>query len=71
MELANLNIKRIPKPFHRFLTFDGDVLQERWEACNGCEFLTEKYKCLKCGCAMRLKTRIAGMKCPIGKWDKV
>ena len=71
MELANLNIKRIPKLFHRFLTFDGDVLQERWDACNGCEFLTEKYKCKKCGCFMKLKTRIAKMKCPVGKWDKV
>tara|TARA_Y100000310_G_scaffold281980_1_gene302879 strand:+ start:869 stop:1090 length:222 start_codon:yes stop_codon:yes gene_type:complete len=71
LELDDLNIDRIPKFVHRFLTFDGDVLQGRWDACNGCEFLTDKYRCKKCGCPMRLKTRVAGMKCPIGKWDKI
>ena len=71
MELADLNIQKIPKPLRRFLTFDEKVLQERWEACGGCEFLTEKHRCKKCGCFMKLKTRIAKMKCPVGKWDKV
>ena len=40
--LADFDIRRVPKTLHRFLTFDGEVLQERWDACNGCEFLTEK-----------------------------
>ena len=71
LALADFDIRRVPKPLHGLLTFDGEVLQERWDACNGCEFLTEKLRCKKCGCFMRLKTRIARMKCPMGKWDKI
>lgn len=70
LALADFDIRKVPKPLHGFLTFDGEVLQERWDACNDCEFLTEKLRCKKCGCFMRLKTRVAKMKCPIGKWSK-
>ena len=70
LALADFDIRKVPKPLYRLLTFDGEVLQERWDACNGCEFLTEKLRCKKCGCFMRLKTRVAKMKCPIDKWSK-
>ena len=71
LELANFNVNKIPKALHKYLVFDDSILQERWSACMGCEFLTEKYKCKKCGCWMRIKSRVARMKCPINKWGRV
>ena len=68
--LADFNLNKVPKVFHKYLLFDKDALQERWDACAKCEFLTEKLKCQKCGCFMRIKSRVAKMKCPIGKWDR-
>ena len=49
---------------------DQEVIKKRWDICKGCEFLTEKDKCLKCGCFMKVKTRVATVACPIGKWEK-
>ena len=71
MALCDFEIKNVPKIFHRFLIDDAKVLKERWDACNSCEFLTKKLKCEKCGCFMRLKTRIGRMKCPLDKWSSV
>ena len=68
MALADLNIQKIPKILHKFLIFEEEVLQERWDACNSCEFLTKNYICSKCSCFMRLKSRVKNMKCPIDKW---
>ena len=71
MELANFNVNKIPKILHKHLIFDDRILQERWNACMGCEFLTEKLKCKKCGCWMRIKSRVSRMKCPINKWGRI
>ena len=49
---------------------DQDIIDKRWDICMGCEFLTEKNKCEKCGCFMKVKTRVATASCPIGKWEK-
>ena len=49
---------------------DQDIIDKRLDICNGCEFLTEKNKCEKCGCFMKVKTRVATARCPIGKWEK-
>ena len=49
---------------------DQDVIDKRLATCNDCEFLTEKSRCEKCGCFMKVKARIATVACPIGKWDK-
>ena len=49
---------------------DQDIIDKRWDICKGCEFLTDNDKCQKCGCFMKVKTRIATVACPIGKWDK-
>ena len=70
LELADFDMRKIPRVFHRLLTFNEEVLQGRWDECAKCEFLTEKLKCQKCGCFMRIKSRVAKMKCPIGKWDR-
>ena len=49
---------------------DQDIIDKRWDICKGCEFLTEKNRWEKCGCFMKVKTRVATASCPIGKWEK-
>jgi hypothetical protein len=42
----------------------------RLAICKECEHYFERTgTCKKCGCFMKIKSRIPGMKCPIGKWD--
>jgi hypothetical protein len=41
---------------------------DRFAICQKCPFLTNKNRCQKCGCFMKVKTRVALAKCPIGKW---
>ena len=48
---------------------DQDIIDKRWDICKGCEFLNND-KCDKCGCFMKVKTRVATARCPIGKWEK-
>jgi hypothetical protein len=41
----------------------------RLEICSKCEFFRTTTKtCSKCGCFMKLKTKLEHAKCPIGKW---
>ena len=40
----------------------------RFDICKKCIFLTKRNKCKKCGCFMKLKTKLSLAKCPIGKW---
>jgi hypothetical protein len=43
--------------------------EERMKICASCEeYIKEENRCNLCGCYMRVKTRIATEKCPIGKW---
>ena len=48
---------------------DQDIIAKRWDICQGCEFLNDN-KCDKCGCFMKIKTRVATARCPVGKWEK-
>ena len=48
---------------------DQDIIDKRWDICKGCEFLNNN-KCEKCGCFMKVKTRVATARCPVGKWEK-
>ncbi|MAH50982.1 hypothetical protein CMI37_34515 [Candidatus Pacearchaeota archaeon] len=48
---------------------DQEVIDKRWDICKGCEFLNDN-KCEKCGCYMKVKTRVATARCPVGKWEK-
>jgi len=43
----------------------------RFELCNSCDHMMITGQCTKCGCFMRLKTKLAHAKCPIGKWVQV
>lgn len=40
----------------------------RWSICMACDRLTENKRCTQCGCFMEIKSKLAGMKCPLGKW---
>jgi hypothetical protein len=49
-----------------------DIVRKRWELCFSCEHFNNDSvipsRCMKCGCGMKLKTRLQAAKCPIGKW---
>jgi len=41
----------------------------RMDICRSCEFFRSKTEtCKKCGCFMKLKTKLERAHCPIGKW---
>lgn len=50
--------------------FATDALQEkRYSICQICpEFIGVTTQCKKCGCIMKLKTKLEKAVCPIGKW---
>lgn len=46
-----------------------DIIAARLEVCKTCEFFRERtQQCKKCGCFMKLKTKLEHSRCPIGKW---
>lgn len=46
-----------------------EQIDYRLEICKTCVFYRPKTnQCKKCGCFMKLKTRLEHAKCPIGKW---
>jgi len=48
---------------------DEFLTAKRIEVCNTCEFLIkDQFRCSKCGCFMKAKTKILVAKCPIDKW---
>ena len=47
-----------------------EIQQQRLDMCKGCEHYKPMLsKCDKCGCIMKLKTRLIGAKCPVQKWN--
>jgi hypothetical protein len=50
--------------------FASDSLQERrYSICKSCpEFIDLTTQCKKCGCIMKLKTKLSAAQCPINKW---
>ena len=46
-----------------------ELHEARLEICRACEFFKPRTeRCSKCGCFMKLKTKLENAKCPIGKW---
>ena len=44
----------------------------RFATCLDCEHLFKPTStCKKCGCFMKVKVRLKGSECPIGKWGKI
>jgi hypothetical protein len=50
--------------------FASNELQEqRYSVCRSCpEFIDLTTQCKKCGCIMKLKTKLSAAQCPINKW---
>jgi hypothetical protein len=51
----------------------GKIISEdpeaRFEQCKACEyFFSPTGTCKKCGCFMRVKTKLKHATCPVGKW---
>ena len=45
------------------------VAKERLSICENCEhYINLTTQCKKCGCIMKLKTKLEQATCPIGKW---
>ena len=64
------DLMTIPSRIKNLILHDQDIIDKRWEICSGCEFLTGMNRCEKCGCFMKVKTRISEASCPIGLWGK-
>ena len=46
-----------------------ELQQERLAICRQCEFFNHiTAGCKKCGCFMKLKTKLENATCPVGKW---
>jgi hypothetical protein len=46
-----------------------DQSSARFDICKGCpELIKFTSQCKKCGCFMKLKTKIEKAVCPLGKW---
>ena len=47
---------------------DEEEFERRMDICRSCEFFRAKTEtCRKCGCFMKLKTKLERAHCPIGK----
>ena len=48
---------------------DEEKAKERFFICKGCpELIKLTTQCKKCGCFMKIKTKMELATCPIGKW---
>jgi len=48
---------------------DEKLSETRMSICQGCDRYSQRWKmCKECGCFMPVKTLLADMKCPKGKW---
>ena len=53
-----------------FQVCNEEQLQNRLNICASCEFMSES-RCLKCGCFIQAKARLATSVCPINKWQSL
>ena len=65
-----IDMRTAPETIRRGVIHNQTILDERWDLCTSCEFLTEENTCQKCGCFMKVKHKLAFASCPIGKWDR-
>ena len=65
------DLRSMKDRFKNIMLHDQDIIEKRWAECEKCEFLIKPTNnCKKCGCFMKVKTRVATASCPIGKWEK-
>ena len=66
-----VDLSRISDKIKSLLVTDKSILKDRHDKCDSCEnYVKSMGRCRKCGCFMKLKTRMALASCPIGKWNK-
>lgn len=47
----------------------SEVSEQRFSICKGCpELIKLTTQCKKCGCVMKIKTKLEAATCPLGKW---
>ena len=67
----NFDLRAIPDRIKNVLLHDKDIIAKRLDECQSCEhFIKSPSRCNECGCFMKVKTRLATARCPIGKWEK-
>ena len=65
------DLRAIPGRIKSVLLHDSDIIETRLAECRDCEhFIKATSQCKKCGCFMKVKTRLSTARCPIGKWER-
>ena len=68
---GEMDQRKVPGRFKNLFLHDQDIIDKRWAECEACEHLIKATNsCKKCGCFMKVKTKVATASCPIGKWEK-
>ena len=67
---GDFDIRNVSERLKNVIIHDEDIIKKRWDICKACPELTNLNRCKQWGCFMKVKTKIATAKCPIGKWDK-
>tara|TARA_Y100001963_G_C6462933_1_gene301015 strand:- start:148 stop:516 length:369 start_codon:yes stop_codon:yes gene_type:complete len=66
-----IDLRGISDRIKSVLLHDQSIIDKRWDECSSCEYLIKATnQCKKCGCFMKVKTKISTARCPIGKWEK-
>ena len=66
-----IDLRSIPGRIKKVMLHDQDIIDKRLSICQDCEyFISPTSQCKKCGCFMKVKTRLATTRCPVGKWEK-
>lgn len=48
---------------------EENIADYRYDICKACPFFMQSTsQCSKCGCFMKLKTKLENAECPIGSW---
>jgi hypothetical protein len=65
VKTSNHVIRNIDKA----LLIKQPIQEYRQNICDSCEFYIQKQdRCKKCGCIMKVKTKLYAARCPINKW---
>lgn len=54
--------------FTTFFVASKQTQKKRMDICDECPEFSKKNICKKCGCFMKVKSKLALSECPIGKW---
>ena len=67
----NIDLRSIPSRIKQVILHDQTIIDRRFSMCQDCEhFISATSQCKECGCFMKVKTKVATARCPVGKWEK-